>query len=254
MTTHHGQIELGVIHSPGAPAGTQPMQARFVHYPDCQQLIVWLPDYGRAYGRLQIVERSSGNATHDGPVTDWLNGSIQLLFDTVPIAPGDYTLTVEHPNGWRHQLEFRKLAVGVALPAAPQPEPAPPVLDLDANQPLVYRDGFGKVIPDEAAELRARAREQLVRVFTRRVEYEGNFRSGYVVYIEGETRFKLVHEMGGGGCHCYIELPTAAQWEAHTGTAAGRRDEIVAWIAERVQREQAASWRYEIRADAIVFY
>jgi hypothetical protein len=252
MTSYHGQIELGAIQTPGAPPDTPVLKARFVHYPDCQQLTVWLPDYGRDYGRLRIVERGSGTATHDGPVTDWLNGSIQLLFDTVPLPPGDYALSVEHPAGWRHQLEFRKLAVDVK-PKPAEPEPPPTFPDPDGGQPPVYRDGFGRVIPDEAAAIRARAHEQLVRTFLRRLEYEGTFRSGYVTYIEGAMRFRLVHEMGGGGCHCYIELPQPAQWEAQTGTPLARRDEIVQWIAERVQRDQAPSWRFEIRDDAIVF-
>lgn len=256
MTHYHGQIELGAIQSPGAPAGTKPLAARFVHYPDCQQLTVWLPDHGRSYGRLRIVERA-GTSTHDGPVTDWLNGSIQLLFDTVGMAPGEYMLTVEHPDGWRHQLEFRKLAVGEAPPRpapVPAPQPAPPASpEPIGGHPQVYRDGFGRVIPDEATAIRARADAAIRDAFTRRLEYEGNYRSGYVTYVEGTTRIRLMHEMGGGTCKFFIELPTAAMWEAQTGTPLARRDEIVQWIAEQVQREQAPNWRYEIRADEIVF-
>ena len=187
-----------------------------------------------------------------GPITQWLNGSVQLLFDTVSLAPGTYAIEIEHPAGFRHVIELCKLAPGEALPKPPPvPEPASPTASEPA--PKIYRDGYGKVIADVASDLRARARRDLMDKFTRRIEYEGNSRSGYIHYIEGTTRFRLLHEMGGGDCKFYIEVPAAAQWEQATGTPLSRRDEIVAWIAATVQGEKASSWRYEIGADVITF-
>lgn len=247
---HHGQIAVGTITSPGAPAGQAAPTVRFVHYPDCQQLMLWLPLPGRDYGALRIEARDGSAVWCSGPVTDWLQGSIQLLFDTVGLAAGRWRLVIGHPGGFEHRIEFDKLPAGVPLPAVPQPAPA---ANQQPDAPLVYRDGFRAVIPDDDLVLRERVIKEMVGRFTRHLEYEGNFRSGYVTYVEGDLRIRLLHEMGGGGVKSYVELPTAGQWEAQTGVPLARRDEIVGFIAAALQREQAPSWRYEITADAIVF-
>ena len=57
MESYYGQIKLGDIVNTGDNAkDIGLLTARFVHYPDCQQLIVWLPEYGgRGYGTLRLV-------------------------------------------------------------------------------------------------------------------------------------------------------------------------------------------------------
>jgi hypothetical protein len=249
---YHGQIALGSIASAGAPADLALPKVQFVHYPDCQQLIVWLPGYGRDYGALRVERRDGADVWFAGTVDDKLSGSIQLLFDTVPLPPGSWRLCIEHRSGFRHVVEFDKLAAGVALPVPTPPTAAAPPASNVAG-PHVYRDAAGERLPNQDVQLRERAQRDLVARFTRHLEYEGNYRSGYVTYVEGDLRIRLLHEMGGGGCKFYVEIPPPERWQAATGVSVSRRDEIVRWVAAALQREQAPSWRYEIEADQIVF-
>ena len=57
--------------------------------------------------------------------------------------------------------------------------------------------------------------------------------------------------MGAGDAALVVALPPAAEGERRTGVALARREEIVAFVAERLQ--QQASWPFEITDDAIVF-
>jgi hypothetical protein len=120
-------------------------------------------------------------------------------------------------------------------------------------RPARYRDGLGRPIPDVDLELRAKAQAAIARRFTRRLEYAGNFRAGTVTYVDDRGRIDFPHEMGGGGVHAIIDVPKAADWERVTSLPLAERDEIVRFVAETVQREQAPSWRFEITADAILF-
>lgn len=249
---HHGQIAISSITSRSAPPDQVAPKVRFVHYPDCQQLMLWLPAPGRDYGDLRFETRDGGVVWRAGPVTDWLQGSILLLFNTVELEPGHWRLVIGHREGFEHVIEFDKLPEGLPLPMAPAPVPVP-AAPPESGAPRVYRDGFGNVIPDQAALLRERAIREMIGRFTRRLEYEGNYRSGYVTYVEGDLRIRMLHEMGGGGCRFYVELPGEAQWEKQTGVPLARRDEIVEWVAAALQREQAPSWRYEITANEIIF-
>jgi len=120
--------------------------------------------------------------------------------------------------------------------------------------PIVYRDGFGNVIPDTDLELRGQAQRDIARMFERRLEYEGNFRAGTIIFIEGDARIRFAHEMTGGAMAFTIEVPSPEHWEGFTKTPLARRDEIVAFVAERVRIEKANSWRYEITDESIDYY
>ncbi|MDZ4794672.1 MAG: hypothetical protein SGI83_10365 [Bacteroidota bacterium] len=52
----------------------------------------------------------------------------------------------------------------------------------------------------------------------------------------------------------YIDVPTKEQWELHTKTALSVRDEILKFVASKVQAEQAPDCRYEIKSNSIIFY
>ncbi len=56
---------------------------RFVHYPDCQQLIIWLTYPGSEYGNIRLVDTNTGKTVDEYSVADKLNGSIQLVWDTL---------------------------------------------------------------------------------------------------------------------------------------------------------------------------
>ncbi|MEZ5998493.1 MAG: hypothetical protein R3B98_07350 [Hyphomonas sp.] len=240
-----GEIVLDVPASPGAPEGAGGLSAKFVRYAGSQQLILWLPADGpQNYLRLSIT--GPGGVLEDGPVDARLNGRVQILTDTFPWSPGRYMVEITHKDGWRHTLTLEKLEEGV-LPPAPEPSPLPPPSD----QPIVYRDGFGRELPNEDLDMRAKAFDRLMSDFRRHLEFEGTFRAGTITYVDGAIRIPFYHEMCGGGVHFSIDIPPPARWETATGRPLTERDRIIDFLAAETQHRQCPSWRYVIHDDRI---
>ena len=255
MKQHYGIIELGTIENVGE-TGTEIdlIKAQFVHYPDCQQLTIWLPQYGRqGYGNIRLINNKTKTVVADKPVADRLNGSVQILWDTLSIAPSDYTIEIEHPKGGKHILPFKKFAKTKEVKQK-DPLPLPQQQQTTPSVWNIYKDGFGNTLPNEDLILREKVTKELVEKFTRYVTYEGSFRAGYVIYVEGDLRLKFSHEMGGGDCKFYIEIHTEKQWETTTMTALSRRADILAFIAHAVQSDHASNWQSEIRENCIYYY
>lgn len=253
MVPFNGLILLGGIENRGPGQNDIGiLKARFVHYPDCQQLTIWLPEYGgHDYGMLRLLKMPERTEIDAAPVRDRINGSIQILWDSQPFPPGQYLLEIEHPKGGLHILTFEKLPEGVEPPSEKVPEPQE---SNDKDGPIVYRDGTGKVMVEEDMLLRARAQEDLVAKFTRHMEYETLGRSGSATYIEGARRVKFYFEMGGGNCMGYLDIPSEAKWEAQTPFTLAERADILDFVARTVQRDQASSCRYEIKDTDISYY
>ena len=259
-TNFNGIIEIGTIQNVGERSEEIGLlTAKSVHYPDCQQLILWLPEYGGAeYGSYCVTNKQSQTIQVQGLVAEKLNGSVQLVFDTLPWPSSDYVLEIEHPKNGKHVLHFQKLPEGV-LPAVPTPlEPNTSVGD---SMWRVYTDGFGNPIPNEDWNIREKSNEEIMNVFGRstndsspRLEYEDQGRAGNVIYLDGSTQIKFWYEMGGGDCKLFIDVPPTENWEKQTNTPLSRRDEILSFIARTTQREQASTWRYEIHEREIAFY
>lgn len=245
---HEGQIVLGAPVNRAAPEAAALLTAKFVHYPGSQQLILWLPQDGHFGYRAFRIRGPGGGRVEDTDVTQRLNGRVQILVDTHPWPPGDYLIEITHSEGWSHELSLTKLEEGIAPPS---PE-SPPVPKSD-GKPIVYRDGTGKVLPNHDLDLRAKELARLAARFNRRLEFEGNFRAGTILYIEGDIRIKFYHEMCGGGVHFSIDLPVPARWEAETGRPLAERDDIVEYVAAETQRRKARTWNYVIRDNCIDF-
>ncbi|MBX2891643.1 MAG: hypothetical protein KF734_11985 [Saprospiraceae bacterium] len=255
MQQHFGIITLGAIENMGEKGGTVPVvTTKFVHYPDCQQLIIWLPKYGRDYGSMRLIDLQTKQIVWEHPVTDKLSGSIQLLWDTLDVAPGEYMVEIDHPEGWQHRVFFKKYHENEEVPVEKPALETPTEAESKSSAPIIYRDGFGNVIPDEDLILREKVLRQITNKFTRRIEYTGNFRAGEVIYIDNEHRIQFYHEMGGGNCMFYIDIPTAQEWEARTGAPLSSRQEILEFVAQTVHAQQASSTRYEIGEREIIFY
>lgn len=245
---HDGEIAIGDIRTSDGPADLKLPTVKFVHYPGSQQLILWLPRPGhQGYETLTVTR--NGEVIEQAEVMSRLNGSVQILFATLTWPEGDYAITITNTDGFRHEVTLTKLPEGQPLPVEPSPPLPPP-----SDKPIVYRDGFGKEIPNEDLNLRDKVIRDITRKFTRRLEYEGNFRAGTIHYIDGERRISFWHEMAGGDMKFFIDIPTEEQWEARTGMLLSEREDIINFLADRVKEEQASSWRYEITASAINFY
>jgi len=225
---------------------------RFVHYPDCQQLIIWLTHPGREYGNMRLVNNEKKEVAGEWPVSDKLSGSIQILWDTLNIPPGKYSIEIDHNNGGQHIIDIEKYEEGVVIE-----KEQPIAVEEDEEKPytpIQYRDGFGNLLENEDLVLREKVNAELSRKFFRHIEYEGNFRSGTIIYIDGDKRIEFYHEMGGGNCMFYVDIPTEEKWEAQTKTLLSSRKEILEFVATTVQRQQASNCNYEIKNDAIIFY
>lgn len=102
--------------------------------------------------------------------------------------------------------------------------------------------------------MRAGVRQELVSRFGRRLEYEGNLRAGTIIYVDGDLRIPFYHEMCGGEMKFSIDLPVVERWQAETATPVSQRDEIVAFVVERVKWSRRLPRRYEITGRSIDFY
>jgi hypothetical protein len=252
MQQHFGIITLGTIENTGEKGDATPVvTTKFVHYPDCQQLIIWLPQYGHNYGSMRLIDQKTKQVVLEHPVSDKLSGSIQLLWDTLDVASGEYLVEIDHPEGWQHRIFFKKYSENAKIPIEKPAIQTPPESE---SEPIVYRDGFGREIPNEDLILREKSIRDIANKFARRIEYEGNFRAGEVIYIDNDRRIRFYHEMGGGNCMFYIDIPTEKEWEARTGTPLSSRQEILEFVAQTVHTQQASSTRYEIGEREIAFY
>lgn len=262
MELHYGEIEiLSISNSAAEPDEVELLPempehyVRFVHYPDCQQLIIMLPSYGPEYQTIKLLDTGRNEVIDERPVTDRLSGSIQVLWDTLEIPPGQFRIEIKWKNAQYHLIEFIKYteeeskerkAIVQAYQVSDEP--------ISDSGPIIYRDGFGNIIPDEDLLIREQAMHDIFRRFSKKLSYSGNFRGGTIIYSDGEYTIDFYHEMGGGDCHMYIDIPTEDQWELKTHVPLSERKEILEFVAERVQRDQAPSWKYEIREDIIYYY
>lgn len=276
---HEGIIEINEIENRETLSDRNTsLAARFVRYPGSQQLIVWLPASGFTYSGNYLIANSKNTIDHN-TVQSKLNGSTQLVFYTIEWPAGDYYLQIDIPTGGTHVMKFKKWEENELVPKdqimempvayAGQPSlikktlPDNDEIEIPQEDSLwkIYKDGTGKPIPNEDRMIRAMADEKMVETFRNllitkgpSLEYEGNFRSGYVIYVDGDNRIKFYHEMGGGDCKMYVDIPTSEKWEQDTKLPLHKRREILLFVASTIQKEQANSWRFEIRDDMIYFY
>lgn len=234
---------------------------KFVHYPDCQQMIIWLPEYFSNYNYLLIRKKRTEEIIFEKKVTEVINGSIQIIIDSLFILPGAYELIITNISGDKHIIEFIKRDEDYIIPIAPGENQSASSLqkilneiEMEEHEPIIYRDGTGKILPNEDLELRAKILNDIVGKFTRRVEYEGNLRAGSIIYIEGDKRVKFDTEMGGGNCLFFVFIPASEQWEKATKLPISERVNILEFIAISANRDQASSCYYEITEDYITYY
>lgn len=276
MDLHEGIIEITGIRNSGSGAdqsGT--LTGRFVRYPGSQQLSIWLPGNGWEYdGNVRILNLKTQTILEEKPVSDLLNGSVLMTWDTLTWPTGEYLLEIAHPKGGTHELYIKKWEEGELYPKDELVEmPVTTAQSLLRVEPVqteqnshdniwqVYKDGSGQDIPNIDQTLRESMNLNIQNIFKKlltntgpKLEYEGNFRGGNVIYLEGDLRLTFWHEMGGGDCKMYIDVPDASTWEQRTNTPLTRRAEILLFVANTVRLEKAPSWRYEIGEREIAFY
>ncbi|HZV71189.1 MAG TPA: hypothetical protein VFG10_16660 [Saprospiraceae bacterium] len=83
------------------------------------------------------------------------------------------------------------------------------------------------------------------------VAYEDQGRAGNVIFYREDVKLKFWYEFGGGLSLAFIDVPKEEHWTSETGLPLEDRLPILNFIGERVIRDQATGYRYEIKEDAI---
>ncbi|MEP7197774.1 MAG: hypothetical protein ABI851_14740 [Saprospiraceae bacterium] len=254
MNSFFGIIELDIIENIDIQDNSvELITVKFVHYPDCQQLIIWLPTDGYKYsGNFKLVNKTEPVVLINSPVGDLLNGSRQIILNSLEYPPGKFLLEIDIPSGGKHKLHFTKFDSNYV--SSPNEYIDPELSPESITSDIVYKDSTGEYLENEDLILRKKVLKEIESKFTRYLEYEGNFRSGYIIYVEGETRIKFMHEMCGGKYKFSIELPKKENWEAETKLPLNRRQDIIDFVATKVKNEKASNWQFELREDEILFY
>ena len=87
-----------------------------------------------------------------------------------------------------------------------------------------------------------------------RLEYVSQGRDGGVIFIEGAKRIKFLMEMGAYDCVFYINIPSKKDWEISTKFPLVEREDIITFVAEQTQRDQASSCIFTISDTEIAYY
>ncbi|MBK8699643.1 MAG: hypothetical protein IPN29_08875 [Saprospiraceae bacterium] len=227
---------------------------KYVHYSESQQLIIWLPDNGDLYNEISLFDFDNGALLWQTNISQILNGSIQLILYTLPIAPGKYKYRITKSTGTSHEIFFEKFERGIDVP-----EPGKPInIAGDADTPsnsIQYRDGFGNLMPDEDMILREKVLKKMADKFNRKLVYRDSGRSSKITYSEGDRQITFHSEMGILPCLFYIDIPPASDWVINTGFTLEERAVVLEFLATTTLRDQTTSdCRYEITDNYIAFY
>jgi hypothetical protein len=222
-----------------------------VHYHDCQQLVLWLPNPYLKYTTILIKDTIKNDLIYNKNVSDIINGSVQIILDSLFIYPGDFVLQILVIGGVAHEIYISKMEEGKEI--IPKSEDLTDIDDTD-NQPIIYKDGFGNDVPNLDLEMREKIIKKTINKVFRRLEFFSHGRDGEVVYIEGDTKLHFYMEMGGGNCIFYLNIPSKEQWESVTKLPLNEREDILNYIAEGTQREQAPSSYFTISDTEISYF
>ena len=224
---------------------------RFVHYTDCQQLIIWLPSDHSKYNQIMIRDTDTGKIVFCESISSIVNGRIQIIIDTIPIPPGAYKITIDAHSGERHIITLKK--IDQLIEKIQNSSIQLPVSE-DRFGTIQYRDGFGDVIPNEDLITREKSLTKILDKIGRRLQYISHGRDGEVIYIEGSKSIRFYMEMGAYDCVFYLNIPSSADWENHTGFPIEEREDIIRFVAEGTQRDQASSCTYKISETEISYF
>jgi hypothetical protein len=102
--------------------------------------------------------------------------------------------------------------------------------------------------------MREKTIKKAINKVFRRLEFISHGREGEVIYIEGETKLNFYMEMGGGNCIFYLNIPSKENWESVTKLPISEREDILNFVAEGTQRDQASSCYFIISDSEITYY
>ncbi|HMQ61528.1 MAG TPA: hypothetical protein PKE06_12720 [Flavilitoribacter sp.] len=218
-------------------------QVQVVHYPDCQQLVFHMPKYAWDAGEIRLTDAVTGAVLCSSRVSDRLSGGTMIIWDTLPLKPGFYTIEADWPGGWTHRIRFIKMIPGFPKEAYRHPP---------GNVRMVQDDHTYRLFDSNGVEIRSGMEDLRQAILDkiagsgRRLEYEQSGRAGIITYCEQDIRITFDWEFAGGNSVVYIFVPNPGQWEAATLTPLTRRQEILDFVGAQVVRDQAPSCTYRI--------
>ncbi|GGM92116.1 hypothetical protein GCM10010967_26480 [Dyadobacter beijingensis] len=275
--------------APGPVGVVKPENVRIVHYHDCQQLFFHMPQYAWDAGTLRITNTCPEVVLEEKRVRDRLNGGTMILINTLPYPPGCYTIDADWPDGWTHRICFIKFTEGfpkapyenapaniyrairneevhlLPLPEpeknekptfTPKPKPYEGYESPAGNMHIVQNDHEYRLFDSNGVEMEPafdteKLRRDLMSRFLPTLEYTQEGRGGTIYYQEGDIRFGLDWEFGGGNAVVIFYIPEVKYWEAQTRTPLSRRDEIIEFICRQVIRDQAPGCTYKIYHNSV---
>ena len=225
----------------------------YVYYPDCQQLIMWLPNDGYKYQTFKMIDLDRSQMIIEDPIQNRLSGSIQIIMDSLEFLPAHYCIEVDMAEIITHKLYFQKLEPNIEIEEKPLMNPIPePVSDLLKDRRRYY-DSAGKLIPDDI-DFRESKMNELFSAQDKKLEIDEQGRSGTIHYIEGNINIPFDYEFGGGNCIVYIFIPTEVQWFAATGIPLERRKEIIEFVAVTIKLQKVPNSSVIITDQYISYY
>lgn len=229
--TYNGKVQILEIVNEGCDNTLAVPKCITVHYPDAQQLILWLSDTVFQYTTCSLTN-SHNTVIINTPVQQFTTGTILFLFDTLPLEPETYTLTIKHTSGLSHHIHFVKKDSEAEIAT---PEPTKPMSYLEK----LYHDNL---------QHKQNPKPQHASVL-----FKNHGRSATFTYCEPGLTIDFISELGFG-CLFYILIPTRQDWEKETGTPINRRHQIIEYLAQEAQRTQRTNLVYTIEESAIYFY
>lgn len=155
--TYSGMIEIGRISNPlienKVNSSIRPMtesNIRFVQYPDCQQIILWLPEYKSFYDTICIINECQG-IVYKEKTDNVVSGSTQIIIDSIFIKPGHYIIQLSIQTDIVHEIEFLKYRDGESISKKGS---ANTEIVNNSEGPILYKDGLGNVIKNNDTEWR----------------------------------------------------------------------------------------------------
>lgn len=262
------------------PNSNESLTVRFVRYPESQQLVIWLPSSGYL-GYSHYLLSHYENELEKGEVSNKLNGSVQMLWDSLLWKEGLYTLQIHHQQGWYHELRFIKQRMKESMfdmydSGVINHKNFPLYLsqwNLPIKSLVVNRkpenstahsgdsgDSGGSI---EEATIRQSATQSIGNLFLSllnpteeypRLEYEEKDKEVWIYYVDEKYRIPLRASFEEMDAELCIWIPTEETWEDATGLPVSKRRETLLFIAQQVRRDQAPIWRFEIGEDSIRFF
>lgn len=129
---------------------------RVIRYDDCQQLVICLSKYFSHFDVISITAENNALLYHK-KISEVINGSVQILIDSLFIPPGPFTICITRVSGNAYRIKAHRLSNNPAQS---------PTAEKNNNETShssfkTYRDGAGNIIPNEGEIIRLEAAKKM---------------------------------------------------------------------------------------------